>query len=128
MATGFTTHPLKIRLRPSVVLIAVSISSRKQADQDHSDQESTDVCPPGDPTGVGRSCRERCRTVEELHDEPETEDDKGGYFDYLDEDKNRNEGQHASARIRDNVCPEYAGNGTACANAWDRGVEVQDGV
>src|SRR5262245_26837688 len=108
MATGFTTHPLKIRLRSSVVLIAVSVSSRKQADQDHSDQESTDVCPPGDATGVGSRCRQRRRTVKELHDEPEPEDDEGGYFDYLDEDKNRNEGQHTSARIRHHICAEYA--------------------
>jgi hypothetical protein len=61
--------------------------------------------PPGDAWGgpVGR--RQRSGAREELHDEPESEDDQGGYLDDGSEDEHRDYGQDRRERIQKHVGP-----------------------
>src|SRR5262249_23417736 len=108
-----------MRLRSPVVLISWPVFSRKETDQNHSEQKAADVGPPGNTTSVG-SRRGQCRrTVEELHDEPETEHDQRRYLDKLDEDENWNQSQHARPGIGHDICSQHTGDGSARADTRD---------
>src|SRR5262245_47468892 len=117
-----------MRLRSPVVFILGTVSARKTTDQNHSDNESADMRPPCDSAGVGTSGGQSCRSVKELHHEPEPEHDQSRYFNDLDEDKNGYQRRHARAWIRQEIRYKHARNCAAGADAGNDGVDVEDSV
>jgi hypothetical protein len=114
-----------MRLTPREVVIPLAVLARKHADQEYSYDKAANVRPPGDASGIGRS-REGSGAIEELHDEPEAQDDEGGNFDDLDEHKDGNKRQDARKGIGNEVSAEHTGNGAAGANAGYGAVAVQN--
>src|SRR5215831_7064244 len=119
---------LKMRLGSPVVVILPTIFAGKQANQNHADDKSSDVCPPGDSARI-TGCRRKCRgSIQKLHEKPEAKDDESRYFDHLDKNEDRHQRQNARERIGNEVRSENTGNCATGANAGDGAVVIQYGV
>src|SRR5436190_20331780 len=118
-----------MRLTPGVVPITLAVLAWKQADQQDSDDEAPNMRPPGNAAGlVNTRCGQRRGAVEELHDEPETEDDHGWNFDDLEEHEYRHKRQTAREWIRDEIGSQHACNRAAGSDARHRTAAVEYGV
>src|SRR5215831_16189279 len=119
---------LKMRLGSPVVIILLTIFAGKQANQNHADDKSSDVCPPGDTAGI-TARRRKCRgSIQKLHEKPEAKDDESRYFDHLEKNEDRHQCQNAREWIGNQIRPENTGNCATGANARGGAVVVQYGV
>src|SRR5512136_1829691 len=89
-------------------------------DEDHARHKTTDMGPEGNASHI--AWRKACR--KQLNEKPIAEKDKGGNFDKLEEDEDRDQRHYPGPRIKKKVCSHDAGNCAARPDRWDIGIPV----
>src|SRR5579884_2093919 len=99
-------------------VIAIPSFTGHYGNENHTDQETSDVGPPCDAPCVGGTGNgERCGAFKKLHEEPETQHNDGRYFDDLNEKKDWKESQNPRVRIGNDIRAQHAGDRPAGADA-----------
>src|SRR5204862_5359624 len=84
----------------------------EQRDEGEAREEAADVRPPGDAAASAAlvAADERRRPHPELHQEPEEKIEESRDLDERKEEKERDDGDDAGARVEDEVRPEHSGD------------------
>src|SRR5580704_1776257 len=93
-----------------------------RAGNQHAQQKTPNVCPPGD-AACGRGT-DRANTCQELQQEPITQNDESRNRYEKDEDQ----GEDSRSGIKKDVGPHDAGDGTAGTEGGERRVEIKEDV
>ena len=118
-----------MRLTSGVVPIALTVPAWKQTDQEDPNDESPDMCPPRNAARlIDARCGQGCSAVKELHEEPESKDDHGGYFDDLEEYKYGDKRKDPGKWIRNQIGAQDAGNRATGSDAGNRTAAIQNRV
>ena len=88
--------------------------------EDQASDKTADMGPEGNASYI--AWRKACR--KQLNKKPIGEKDKGGDFDKLEKDEDRNQRHYSGPRIEKEVGPHDAGNCAARPNRWDIGIPV----
>ena len=103
-------------------------SFRKHTQKKHPQHEAPNVGPPGHAARCRISGCQGAGPLQELHHEPEAQNDECRDFDDLKKENNGHESQDTGPRIEQQVCAEDSGDRPAGSYAGDLDIIVEGGM